>query len=275
MNDLAVQAKNGVQSSTQITTLKGAKSNQVMAFFSAYRGQIAQALPKHLTPERMIAMATNLITQNPKLGECSMPSLVGAVMQASILGFQPVQALGECYFVPYGGHIQFQIGYKGFIRLAQRSGELTDIYAEIVREGDVFETELGLHRKLIHKPNLGSNGKVQYAYAVAHFKNGGYAFVVLTVEEIEKLRKRNSMQKNGASGAWQTDYEAMAKAKAIKQLAKYLPLSVDILNAVESDGGVISVESFQGGELPPENVDYVTGEIVDNDSDNDEVIDAK
>ena len=270
--DIALEAKNGVQKSTQITTLKGAKSSDVMNFFNRFKGQIAQALPRHLTPERMIAMATNLITQNPKLAECSLPSLVGAVMQSSILGFQPVQALGECYFVPYGGQIQFQIGYKGFIRLAQRSGELTDIYAEIVREGDVIEYELGLHRKLVHKPVLGNTGRILYSYAVAHYKSGGYSFVLLTADEIEKLRKRNTSQKGSTSGAWATDYEAMAKAKAIKQLAKYLPLSVDIMNAVETDEAVINIDSFDGGVLQPESVEYLTdGE----DGEEDEVINAR
>jgi len=270
-NSLAVQAKTAVATSTKITTLQGKKSNEVKEFFERYKGQIAQALPKHLTVDRMIAMSTNIVTQNPKLAECSLQSLMGAVMQASILGFQPVTALGECYFVPYGGHVQFQFGYKGLIRLAQRSGELSDIYAEVVRDGDYFEMELGLHRKLIHRPTLNSNGAFKLVYAVAHFKNGGYAFVVLTYEEIEALRKRNSSQKGSPSGAWLTDYPAMAKAKAIKQLSKYLPLSVEIINSIETDSAILNIENFQSGELLPESVNYDTGEIVEID----EVIDEK
>lgn len=226
-------------------TLAGLKHTQVQDVISGMKGQISQALPKHLTADRMIQMASSLISKNPKLAECSASSLIGAVMQASILGFRPVEQLGECYFVPYGGSVQFQIGYKGFISLARRTGELKNIYAEIVHAGDEFRVEYGLEPKLVHIPKMDNeNAPVTHVYAVARYKDDGYNFIVLTVNQVEKLRKRNPMQKGSASGAWGTDYEAMAKAKAIKQLSKYMPLSVDFIDATLSDEAVITDKAF-------------------------------
>lgn len=226
-------------------TLAGLKHTQVQDVISGMKGQIAQALPKHLTADRMIQMASSLISKNPKLAECSASSLVGAVMQASILGFRPVEQLGECYFVPYGGAVQFQIGYKGYIALARRTGELKNIYAEVVHAGDEFRVEYGLEPKLVHVPKMDNeNAAITHVYAVARYKDDGYNFIVLSANQIEKLRKRNPMQKGNASGAWATDYEAMAKGKAIKQLAKYMPLSVDFMDATLSDEAVITDKAF-------------------------------
>jgi len=255
-------------------TLAGLKHTQVQDVLNGMKAQIAQALPKHLTADRMVQMACTLITKNPKLAECSVQSLVGSVMQASILGFRPVEALGECYFVPYGGHVQFQVGYKGYINLGRRSGDIKTIYAEVVRENDQFHYELGLDPKLVHIPDTSGTGKVTHAYAVAKYKDDGYNFIVLTASQINALRMRNPMQKSGVSGAWATDYEAMAKAKAIKQLAKYMPLSVDFANAVISDEAVITEKSFSNDQtgLKIEEFTYESTQPVDIES---EVVDEK
>lgn len=240
--DMVSQA---LQKAKKPGTLAGLKHTQVQDVISGMKGQIAQALPKHLTADRMIQMASSLISKNPKLAECSAASLVGAVMQASILGFRPVEQLGECYFVPYGGAVQFQIGYKGYISLARRTGELKNIYAEVVHAGDEFRVEYGLEPKLVHVPKMDNeNAAITHVYAVARYKDDGYNFIVLSSNQVEKLRKRNPMQKGSASGAWATDYEAMAKGKAIKQLAKYMPLSVDFMDATLSDEAVITDRAF-------------------------------
>ena len=88
--------------------------------------------------------------------------------------------------------------------------------------------------------------KITHVYAVAHLNNGGYQFIVLTRKQVELLRLRNPMQAKSVqpSGAWATDYDAMAKAKAIKQLSKYLPLSVDMMKAVASDEAIIDTKVF-------------------------------
>lgn len=238
--------------------LIGLKSNDIQDILNNYSKQMEKVLPKMLSAERMIAMASTEITKNPKLLECTAQSLIGAVLQASVLGFQPVAALGYCYFVPYGSQVQFQIGYKGMLALARRSGEIASVYAEVVREGDKFNYTLGLHRDIVHEPTGDISKPLTYVYAVVQFKDGGDSFVVLSRAEVERLRLRSPMQKATPSGAWATDYEAMAKAKAIKQLAKYLPLSIDTVEAIATDEAVLKAENFdkETGLYHTEDIDY-------------------
>lgn len=267
-NDVkAIMAKSSKKGS-----LAGLKHSDVSSVLDSMRAQIAQALPKHITPERIIQMSTTLITRNPKIAECSATSIVGAVMEASILGFRPVAALGQCYFVPYGGHVQFQVGYKGWIDLARRSGQIKTLYAYVVREGDEFQYELGLEPVLKHIPKAAPSARMTHVYAVAHYLQGGHSFVVLTREEVEKRRMRNNSQKAAPSGAWATDYEEMAKAKAIKALAKYMPLSdenmqqaavaddgiIDVTKAATNDGSGIDMD---GVEYEPEENEFDDAQI--------------
>ena len=250
--------------------LCGLKQSEISDFLGGMKSQIANVIPKHLTPDRIVQMAATVIHRNQAIAKCTPASLIGAVMQASILGFPPVEALGYCYFVPYGRDVQFQIGYKGYIELARRSGQIKNIDAQVVREGDDFICEFGLEPKLSHKPKFDSTKPLTHVYAVAQFTNGGNSFVVLSRSEVERLRMRSPMQKGTASGPWATDYDAMAKAKALKQLSKYLPLNIDIQvqAALATDEAIIRPENFQAGgngikieEISYEEVNEETGEI--------------
>jgi len=229
-------------------TLAGLSRKQVQDALMPLLPSLASSLPKHLTGERMFQMMVTVIDQNPAIKDCELSSIVGCVMQASILGFKPVSNLGQVYFIPYNDRqsgkkfLQMQIGYRGYIDLARRSGQIKMLYAEVVREGDKFEYELGLEPKLIHVPQGDDTKLMTHVYAVAHYTDGGYNFIVLSKREVEKLRTRNPMQRNSINGAWVTDYEAMAKAKAIKQLSKYMPLSDDMFTAVTSDESIVKVD---------------------------------
>ncbi len=245
VNEKASQA---LQKAQQPNTLKGLSRKQVQDALMPLLPNLASSLPKHLTGERMFQIVVTAIDQNPAIKECELSSVVGCIMQASILGFKPVNNLGQVYFIPYNDRqsgkkfLQMQIGYKGYIDLARRSGQIKMLYAEVVKENDHFEYELGLDPKLIHKPFTGDRGKVTHVYGVAHYNDGGYNFIVMTRDEVERLRLRNPFQKSNATGAWSTDWDAMAKAKVIKQLSKYMPLSEDMQTAVTSDESVIKVD---------------------------------
>lgn len=246
----------------------GMKQKDVQQVLAKYSDQMMAVLPKHLTSERMIAMAATEITRNPAIAGCSTASLVGAVLQASILGFEPVAALGYCYFVPYGKDVQFQIGYKGMLALARNCKGVKTVYAEVVRESDKFVYTLGLHRDLIHEPSGDLNSPITHVYAVAEFENGGNQFIVLSKAEVERLRKRSPMQANGPKGAWATDYDAMAKAKALKQLAKYLPLSINDRANIATDGATLKPDNFEDGRVKTEDIEYSevdpsTGEVLE------------
>lgn len=247
--------------------LAGAKSSTVLDVLNVYRSQISQAVGKRLDPDRLIQIACTLITSNPKIAECSTKSIIGAVMQASILGFKPVTALGQCYFVPYNKEVQFQIGYKGYISLARRSGEIEMIFAEVVREGDIFNYTMGLRPDIKHLPSEeGSDKQITHVYAVVHYKGGGYNFIVLTHKQIESYRKRSPMQGSGMNGAWKTDYDAMAKKTAIRRLATYMPLDSEVEDTLVTDEKVISVDDFvpnEKSEIKIENLKEAEYEDVD------------
>ncbi|UQD53329.1 recombination protein RecT [Bacillus methanolicus] len=206
-------------------------ANTIAAYLKKMGPEIEKALPSHMNPDRMARIALTTIRTNPKLLEASVPSLLGAVMQAAQLGLEP-GLIGHCYLVPFRNgktgqtDVQFIIGYKGMIDLARRSGQIENIYAHSVYSKDEFDYELGLEPKLKHKPFMeGDRGEFIGAYAVAHFKDGGYQFEFMPKDEIEKRRKRSKAANNGP---WVTDYEEMAKKTVIRHMWKYLPISVEI-----------------------------------------------
>jgi len=162
-----------VQKVAQAGSFAGLNQGEIGEYLSGMRERVAQVLPRHLTADRVLQMAATTIHRNPAIARCSPASLLGSVMQASILGFPPVDALGYCYFVPYGKDVQFQIGYKGLVELARRSGKVKMVYAEVVRQGDDFRAEFGLEPKLEHRPRFDSGRPLTHVYAVCHFSDGG------------------------------------------------------------------------------------------------------
>lgn len=231
------EVKNKLLTQTSQPT-QSAQPLSLRALLEKMKPEMAKVLPKHLEPERLLRIALTEMRRNPKLLDCSKESLLGAVMLSAQLGLEP-GPLGHCYLIPYFNkktgttEVQFQIGYKGMLELVRRSGQIETIDAQVVYENDEFEFEYGLNPKLRHKPNLsGSRGKPIAVYAIAKFKDGGYSFYVMSVEDVEKIRLKS---KSPNEGPWVTDWEAMAKKTVIKQLAKYLPLSIEAQRAVAID----------------------------------------
>lgn len=198
---------------------------------------IQQAIPQHMTPERLLRIATTSIRTNPKLKVCTPESLLGAVMQCAQLGLEP-SVLGHAYLIPYKNkgvdEAQFQIGYKGLIELARRTGQISSIMAHAVHENDEFEYEYGIDEKLRHVPADGDRGAVTRYYAYAKFKDGGYSFMVMSKRDIEIHRDKFSKAKN--FGPWVDHFDEMAKKTVLKALMKYMPISVEFQKAVDQDG---------------------------------------
>ncbi|WP_426453808.1 recombination protein RecT [Paenibacillus sp. S-38] len=218
----------------------------IAQLFDEMKPAIAQAIPKHLTPERLLRIATTSIRTNPKLKVCTPESLLGAVMQCAQLGLEP-SILGHAYLVPYRNkkkdaagkdlgwfdEAQFQIGYKGYIELARRTGHVSSIVAQAVHEKDLFEYEYGIDEKLRHVPADGDRGPVTKYYAYAKFKDGGYSFMVMSKRDIELHRDKFSKAKT--YGPWVDHFDEMAKKTVLKALMKYMPISVEFQKAVSMD----------------------------------------
>ena len=130
-----------IQASTTAATAKQGKSMQ--AYIKSMEGEIKKALPSVITPERFTRMVLSAISVNPKLASCTPKSFLGAMMSAAQLGLEPNTPLGQAYLIPYNNkgtlEVQFQIGYKGLLDLAYRSGEVEIIQANIFYENDTFE----------------------------------------------------------------------------------------------------------------------------------------
>lgn len=254
MSTLTTTARNAVQNG--VSTQQTASSiTTIRTSIDKMLPQIAKVLPKHLSPERVSRIAMTTIQKNPKLAECDVKSLLGAVMAASQVGLEVDDILGQAYLVPFWDSknrrfaAQLQIGYKGFLDLARRSGQVVNIVSQVVYENDEFEFEYGFEETLKHKPATSNRGTCLYVYAYANLKDGGRVFEVLTMEDVEKARMSSQSQKDFNTkqisktpiGIWADHYESMARKTAIRRLAKYLPLSVEMLRATSldelSDGG--------------------------------------
>jgi len=238
-------AKNSLTANNGTTAVAEKKGKTIFDVIQAGAKQFATALPKHINSDRFVRIAITTIRQNPKLAQCNLESLLGALMVSAQLGLEP-GVLGQCYLIPYGRECQFQIGYKGMIELLRRSGQLKDIYAYSVYENDEFEMTYGLDRDLKHKPNLQNKGNFIGCYCVAVLKDDARAFEYMTKEEIEAHGKKFS--KTYGNGPWKTDFEAMAHKTVVKKMLKWLPVSVEFLEMANKDEKTFKVADEKTGE---------------------------
>lgn len=280
--DLANKANNSVAETKAATP-----SQQVGAYLKEMLPAMQAVLPQHVTAERMSRIALNVIRTNPKLLQCNINSLMGTVMEAAKLGLEP-GLMGQCYIIPFDKkekrgnewvvvdtEAQFIIGYKGLIDLVRRSGQVSTIEARTVYENDKFDFDYGLNSNLIHKPVLTNRGEAIAFYGVAKLKDGGNSFLVMSVQEMEEYRDKHAKAKSYGKvvGPWVDEFDAMARKTVLRQLIKYLPISVENLSNFDGGSGSEIVQEIQtakiidaGDYVPqmqqlPENVEAETGEI--------------
>jgi recombination protein RecT len=256
---------------TQVAEKPRTPNQLVGDYLDKMMPSISAVLPKHVTADRMTRIALNVIRSNPKLLECDINSLMGAVMESAKLGLEP-GLMGQSYLLPFKNNktnrmeAQFIIGYKGLIDLVRRSGQISTIEARTVFENDEFEYEYGLNDKLIHKPAMDDKGAPVAYYAIAKMKDGGYSFLVMSHKEAEKYRDKYAKSKN--FGPWKDEFDAMARKSVLRQLIKYLPISVEQLgNFDEASGAEVHQDLERSsiidmGEYVP-TIDNETGEIVE------------
>ena len=266
----------GMIAKTQGTKAVSKKQPQTIKdYINAMSGEIAKALPQVMTPERFTRIALSAVSNTPKLGNCTPQSFLGAMMNAAQLGLEPNTPLGQAYLIPFENRkkgiteCQFQIGYKGLIDLAYRSGEVKMIDSQTVYENDEFEYELGMDPVLKHKPARTNRGNPIYFYATFKLTNGGQGFQVMSIEDVQEHAKKYAKTYN--NGPWQTNVEEMAKKTVLKKLLKYAPLKTEFVKQVTSDETIKTSISDHMEDVPNEymdveyeehpNEDPVTGEI--------------
>lgn len=196
---------------------------------------------------------TALVSNSAALQACEPASVIFAATKATALDLPLDPNLGFAYVIPYNNRrdgtqqAQFQIGYKGFIQLAIRSGQFKTLNVTEVRRGEVESFDLLTGEvRFTAKPNRESLSVVGYA-AYFRLTNGFEKTLYATVEEIDAHAKKYSQtysSKNpnvAKSSKWATDFDAMAKKTALKLLlSKYAPMSVEMQSAITSDQAVIT-----------------------------------
>ena len=231
----------------EIVTREKDPSTELRNLLTKMGPQIQAALPRHITAERLLRVTMTAITKTPKLAECTHGSFFGCLLTAAQLGLEPNTPLGHGYLIPrWNGtrrvlECTWQTGYQGMIDLAYRSGSVTSIRANVVRDGDVFEWEEGLEPRLVHRPLLGpgrSQKDITFAYGVIRIRDAEPHFEVLPREEIDRRRMMNEAEKRKKFSPWREHYEAMARKTAVSAALKFAPKSIEFqqLTVLEQAG---------------------------------------
>lgn len=189
-----------------------------------------------------------IVSLNSLLSNADSHSIVNAALTAATLDLPINNNLGFAYIIPYSVKqsdgsfkqmAQFQLGYKAFIQLAQRSGQFKTISAAPVHEGQII-SEDPLNGYEFDWKNKTSDKVVGYA---AYFKliNGFEKTLYMTVDELKAHGVKYSKTAKKENGLWNTDFDAMAQKTVIKLLlSKFAPLSVEMQTAAITDQSVIN-----------------------------------
>lgn len=271
MSNNSIQAAAAAQSS-----LQKKEPVTMQAYIKKMEKEIAKALPSVITPERFTRITLSALSANPTLQQCSPQSFLGAMMTAAQLGVEPNTPLGQAYLIPFKNkgklECQFQLGYKGLIDLAYRSGEISVIQAHTVYENDEFDYELGLDPKLKHVPYKGvDKGEPVYFYAVFKLKDGGYGFNVMSIEDVRAHAAKYSQSYNSQYSPWKTNFEEMAKKTVLKKALKYAPMKSDFVRQADSDETVKDKISDDMFAVTPVYYDAETTEAYEVDEETGEV----
>lgn len=231
---------------------------------------IKRALPQHVTPERMLRIATTAVRATPKLAQCHQGSVIGALLQLAQLGLEPNTPLGHGFLVPFynskqGVHVCTPIvGYKGMIDMAQRSGRLQGLNAMVARVGDEFAYHDSFEPdfKFTRKSTL--DAALTHAWCYGVYTNGGRFMVVLEAQDVLARKARSASAKSWTS-PWKTDEAAMWRKTAVRAAQWQLPQSAEqqraIVLAQAEDGDVAWVDAYdpaiaelldEAHMLPPE-----------------------
>lgn len=246
------------QAQAQVVNFAGAKMSDIKKTLGAYRETIMQVMPKKaMEVDRIIAIGAQLLASNANLAKCDARSVIGALIQCAITGLNPTPQYGEVYFIPYGNTLQMQMGYRGWVKLSHKSGIVESVDARAVYEGDEFSYDFGTGAHISHKPgpNFGDASKTTHAYAIIRLKGvKAPKFEVLNKTQIERLKAK------GQSGqAWKTDYDQMAKAKAVKQVLKLIPMEDEWRDVyLQDEAFAPQVDDFRrDGSGQRENADFL------------------
>lgn len=205
-------------------------------FMEKYKGQIALALPKHISADRMVRLAMTSFSQNKGLQSCDMQSIFASVVIAAQLGLE-IGVGGQGYLVPYKGRATFVPGWQGLVDLVSRAGRAT-VWTGAVYQGDKFDWALGDNPFVKHQPegDVDNWRQISHVYAIGRVNGSQYPVIeVWTMDRVVRhLTKYNKV--GGMHYALKDDgsnMEMYARKVALLQVLKYMPKSVEVQRAFD------------------------------------------
>jgi recombination protein RecT len=205
------------------------------AFMDKLKPQLALALPKHLSADRMARLALTAFSTNADLQQCSPTSIAGSIMTAAQLGLEP-GINGQGYLIPYKGTCTFVPGWKGLVDLVARSGRAT-VWTGVVYTGDRFEYQLGDAPFCRHIPGDGGEDGEQWShvYAIGRVRDASMAVIEVwtRAKVLKHLKTYNKVGGRHYANASENNLEMYARKVALLQVLKYMPSSIELANAVE------------------------------------------
>lgn len=226
--------------------------------------QMALALPKHMSADRMARLALTAFSSNKDLQKCSTDSILSSLMTATQLGLEP-GINGQGYLIAYGGKCTFVPGWKGLVDLVSRAGRAT-VWTGAVYEGDKFDYQLGDEPFCRHKPGDGGE-TFTHVYAIGRVKDAQMPVIeVWTRGKVQKhLNQYNKVGGRHYALASESNFEMYARKVALLQVLKYMPSSIELANAITvshaAEAGQGAVIDGDFVVLSSESVDSDTGEI--------------
>lgn len=219
-------------SSSTVSTGQG-RENPVAVFsrfMDKFKPQMALALPKHLTADRMARLALTQFSTNVALQSCTPQSIAASIMTASILGLEP-GVNGQGYLIPYKAQCTFVPGWKGLVDIANRSGRVS-VWTGAVFQGDQFDYALGDTPFVRHQPGDEDDpAKMTHVYAIGRVNGSNWP--VIEVWSMRKIWKhRDQYNKVGQRHYSFRDQEMYARKVPLLQVLKYMPASIELSNAL-------------------------------------------
>jgi len=216
--------------------------SNALAIKAYMNGQGVQRKLEELLGERkdvFLTSALQVVNGNKALQNASPESIFGAVVTAATLNLPINDNLGFAYIVPFKGQASFQMGYKGFVQLAQRSGQFKRISACKTYSGD---TEQSVYERLTAFLPKEPKGEVTGYIAYFQLLNGFEAHLAMTNKEMASHAGQYSQSFKKGYGVWKDNFEAMAQKTVLKLLlSKQAPLSIvpTLAEAVQADQAII------------------------------------
>lgn len=194
---------------------------------------VHEALPANFNKTRFVQNCLSIMNEKPELATYNRDKLFAGLLKGAYLGLDFFKK--ECYLIPYGKDLQFQTDYKGEIKYVKKyaTSPIKDIYAELVREGDVFQKKIVDGQQTIDfEPVAFSQKAVVGAFAVVTFKDGSMQSEVMSTEEINAVR--SSYSKAANSKPWKNSWGEMARKVVLRRLCKHIDTDFSSANAMEA-----------------------------------------